>query len=186
MNRLNAMIYKTRLNYWSHDRDIKEIIRKYYTNHLRKSSQYIQKIYSEEDNQMIICFFAEAAHYLFTSKIFEIDMTFKRVKIKNMNEVLFATYLIDIDKDKHSINSHQSVIDKFLVMIFVRVFVNREISFMYCDLFTRVFAIIEERINRSVRWKHIHDEKFLTIVMNMNSKQTVDEKFTTCSKMLVN
>ncbi len=44
MNRISVMIYKTHLDYWSEERDFKDLVQEYYLNHLEKDYQYIQQI----------------------------------------------------------------------------------------------------------------------------------------------
>jgi hypothetical protein len=51
---------------------------------------------------MIICLLREQAELLLTLSSFEIDMSYKRIKSKKMNEVVFATYLSQHGKSKHS------------------------------------------------------------------------------------
>ena len=99
MNRISAMIYKTRLDYWSEERDFKDLVQEYHFNHLEKDYQYIQQIYNEDFNQMIICFFIEQTYFLFFQRTFKMNMIFKRVKTKNMNEVILATYVEKMRKD---------------------------------------------------------------------------------------
>ncbi len=48
INRISAMIYKTRLDYWYEKRDFKDLVREYHLNHLEKDYQYIQQIYNED------------------------------------------------------------------------------------------------------------------------------------------
>ena len=47
---------------------------------------------------MVICFFKKQAEILSSLESFEIDMSFKRVRRSNMNEVVFATYSYEQNK----------------------------------------------------------------------------------------
>jgi hypothetical protein len=49
---------------------------------------------------MIICLFKEQAQLLVKQKTFEVDMSFKRVFEKDINEVIFAAHLFDQGKSK--------------------------------------------------------------------------------------
>ncbi len=93
------MIYKTRLDYWFEERDFKDLVQEYHFNHLEKDYQYIQQIYNEDSNQMIICFFIEQTYFLFSQRTFKMNIIFKRVKTKNMNKVILATYVEKMRKD---------------------------------------------------------------------------------------
>jgi hypothetical protein len=53
-----------------------------------------------EDNFMAVCFYTEAAKVLLKRDSFEIDMTFKRVKASEINEVVFAAFLPELNKGK--------------------------------------------------------------------------------------
>lgn len=50
---------------------------------------------------MIICGFKEQIQLLNTLNSFEIDMSYKRIREKGMNEVVFATYLPSHGKSKY-------------------------------------------------------------------------------------
>lgn len=63
MNWISAIIYKTHLDYWFEKHDFKDLVQKYHFNHLEKDYQYIQQIYNEDFNQMIIYFFIEQTSY---------------------------------------------------------------------------------------------------------------------------
>ena len=49
---------------------------------------------------MAVCFYTEAAKVLLKLDSFEIDMTFKRVKASEINEVVFAAFLPELNKGK--------------------------------------------------------------------------------------
>ena len=98
MDRFAAIIRKLHLQNFPSGRDYLGVVREYETNHLGKSSQYIQNIYCEGPNLMIICFFREQVEWLHTLMAFEVDMLFKRVKTQGLNEVVFATYLPKLGK----------------------------------------------------------------------------------------
>ena len=42
---------------------------------------------------MIICFLQEQAKIFLTQRTFEVDMSFKRILERNMNEIVFAVWL---------------------------------------------------------------------------------------------
>ena len=49
---------------------------------------------------MVICGYKEQIQLLSTLSSFEVDMSYKRLRSKDMNEVLFATFLPDQCKSK--------------------------------------------------------------------------------------
>ena len=49
---------------------------------------------------MIICFFLKQIELLLFLLIFKVNMTFKWIKIKNFNEIIFAKYSNESDKCK--------------------------------------------------------------------------------------
>lgn len=50
---------------------------------------------------MIICAFKEQIQLLNSLNAFEIDMSYKRIREKKLNEVVFATYLPTHGKSKY-------------------------------------------------------------------------------------
>ena len=59
---------------------------------------YIQQIYNNENRIIIICFLQEQAKIFLAQIIFEVDMSFKHIIEKNMNEIIFAVWLKEHDK----------------------------------------------------------------------------------------
>ena len=51
---------------------------------------------------MIICLFTEQAHLLTKASSYEVDMSYKRVKDKDMKEVVFASFFPEIGRSKLS------------------------------------------------------------------------------------
>lgn len=56
---------------------------------------------------MVICGFKEQIEILAKLQSFEVDMSFKRLHSKRMNEVLFATFLQDQCKSKYFLSSYK-------------------------------------------------------------------------------
>ena len=48
---------------------------------------------------------------------------------------------------------------------------NQESVEMYYRMFTRVFSLIEERLQTSVHWQYLHGDGFAAMVMDMDTKQ---------------
>ena len=53
---------------------------------------------------MILCGFKDQIKLLNTLTSFEVDMSYKRIRQKGMNEVVFATFLPTHGKSKYSLN----------------------------------------------------------------------------------
>jgi hypothetical protein len=47
---------------------------------------------------VIICFFKRQVEILFKLKSFEVDMSFKRIRDDNTNEIVFAAFLLKLNK----------------------------------------------------------------------------------------
>ncbi|KFY25698.1 hypothetical protein V491_01634, partial [Pseudogymnoascus sp. VKM F-3775] len=123
--------------------------------HKNKPNSYIKELILNEENFMAVCFYTEAAKVLLKRDSFELDMTFKRIKASDINEVVFAAFLPELNK----------------VMTFVRVFVNQESTEMYTSLFHTVFNAIAKETGQRIQWKHLHQSGFGSVVMDMDSKQ---------------
>jgi hypothetical protein len=50
---------------------------------------------------MVLCAYKDQIQLLAKLSSFEVDMSFKRIRSKDMNEVLFATFLPDQSKSKY-------------------------------------------------------------------------------------
>ncbi|CAG8980989.1 hypothetical protein HYALB_00013550 [Hymenoscyphus albidus] len=104
---------------------------------------------------MAICCFKEATKILATLESFEVDMSFKRVQSSDINEVVFAAFIPQLNK----------------IMTFVRVYVNQQSTEMYTTLFREVFRIITLQVGHEIKWQHLHKTGFGCIVMDMDSSQ---------------
>ena len=98
MDRFAALIKKQNLLYYPEGREIQGVIRKYNLNHAGSKDRYIQEIYLDQDHIMILCFLDEQARVLLKQKSFEVDMSFKRIKTKGLNEVVLAAYISEHGK----------------------------------------------------------------------------------------
>jgi hypothetical protein len=98
MDRFSALIKKQNLLHYPEGREIQGVIREFVLNHRGKHSQYIQEIYHDNENVMIFCFFLQQAEILLNLSSFEVDMSFKRVKTKGLNEVVLASYIVEHGK----------------------------------------------------------------------------------------
>ena len=65
---------------------------------------------------MILCAHKEQIELLFTLSSFEVDMSYKRIRSSNLNEVLFATYLPAHGKSKYLLITYQLVIKQLLII----------------------------------------------------------------------
>jgi hypothetical protein len=50
---------------------------------------------------MVLCGYPDQIQLLSALKSFEVDMSYKRIRAKDLNEVLFATFLTDQCKSKY-------------------------------------------------------------------------------------
>jgi hypothetical protein len=120
---------------------------------------------------MAICCFKEALKVLVSLTSFEVDMTFKRVKDTNINEVVFAAFLPGLNKSNIFLIYSKCITNTLIVMTFVRVFVDQDSTHMYTRLFKQVFQLVEQQLGESVKWRHLHGTGFGCMVMDMDSKQ---------------
>jgi len=62
-------------------------------------ARYVQEMYTDGINQLIICFTKQMAEMLIEQRSIEVDMSFKRVA-GPMNEVLFANFMRQFEQCK--------------------------------------------------------------------------------------
>lgn len=58
-------------------------------------------MFHDSQGTMVLCAYKEQIQLLAKLSSFEVDMSFKRIRSKDMNEVLFATFLPDQCKSKY-------------------------------------------------------------------------------------
>lgn len=56
---------------------------------------------------MVICFYKRQAELLLEQISFEVDMSFKRIRQKNMNEIIFANFMPNHGKSRLRTRSEQ-------------------------------------------------------------------------------
>ncbi|DAA78601.1 TPA_exp: Uncharacterized protein A8136_2386 [Trichophyton benhamiae CBS 112371] len=154
MDRIAAIIKKAKLLNFPEGQDFNGVLFEW--NHPEEGHEYIQNIYQDEDGTiMIICFLEKQAQLLLEFDSFEIDMSYKRIKSKQFNEVVFAKFL----------QAHNKV------FTLLRVFTNKESPHGYQLLFERVFATISRVLQKPVNFFYLHRRGFKAIVMDMDAKQ---------------
>ncbi|KAG5299857.1 hypothetical protein I7I50_06618 [Histoplasma capsulatum G186AR] len=104
---------------------------------------------------MIFCAFKEQIKVLVTLKSFEIDMSFKWIQNRHINEIVLATMLSEQNK----------------IFTLLRVIVNTETTTMYKDLFLRLFTLVKDVTEQNIIFHHLHDDGLYTVVMDMDTKQ---------------
>ncbi|KAJ5566574.1 hypothetical protein N7535_008212 [Penicillium sp. DV-2018c] len=88
---------------------------------------YAREIFVDSDGLMIICMFDERAHLLAEACSYEVDISYKRVKDKDMKEVVFAALFPQTGR----------------VRTFCRIFTTLDTREGYHRLFKRVYQLLE-------------------------------------------
>ena len=60
----------------------------------------MQGIWDDDDGPMIVCFYKQQAEIFSRLSTFEVDMSFKRIRQKDLNEVIFAALIPSQGKSK--------------------------------------------------------------------------------------
>ncbi|EAW17145.1 uncharacterized protein NFIA_005070 [Aspergillus fischeri NRRL 181] len=152
-DRISAIIQKQRLLSYLAGQNFNGVIYLYNTHPFIKD--YIQEKYHDPHEIMILCAFKEQIQVLRKLTSFKVDMSYKRIREKGMNEVVFATYL----------HSHGKIIT------LLRVFTNQETTEGYYLLFKRAFTLIQKVTGQSVEFHSLHSSGIYGIVVDMDSKQ---------------
>ncbi|EYE90406.1 uncharacterized protein EURHEDRAFT_417473 [Aspergillus ruber CBS 135680] len=152
-DRISAIIQKQRLLSYPAGQNFNGVIYLYNTNPFIK--EYIQEKYCDPNGTMILCGFKEQIRLLSTLTSFEVDMSYKRIRQKGMNEVVFATYLPEHGK----------------IITLLRVFTDQETTEGYYLLFTRVFTLVQRMTGQSVEFNSIHSNGIYGIIVDMDTKQ---------------
>lgn len=153
IDRISAIIQKQRLLTYPEGQDFNGVV--YISNINPTLKQYIQEKYRDPDGIMILCAYKEQIMLLNKLTSFEVDMSYKRIRQKNMNEVVFATYLHEHGK----------------IITLMRVFTNQETTTGYYLLFKRVFTLVEKVTGQPVEFNSIHGNGISGIIVDMDTKQ---------------
>ncbi|KMP09240.1 hypothetical protein CISG_04911 [Coccidioides immitis RMSCC 3703] len=154
MDRISTIIRKQRLLCYPEGQGYNSVLLEQSRNPAIK--EYIQKMYQDPEGLMIICILKDQARLLSELNFFEVDMSYKRLKGSNLNEVVFATFLAQHAK----------------VITLVRVFTEHDSKNGYYLLFKRVFDVIETLIGCSIAWFHLHGVGIEGVGLDMDRKQT--------------
>ncbi|THC91582.1 hypothetical protein EYZ11_008950 [Aspergillus tanneri] len=152
-DRIATIIQKQRLLSYPNGQDINGLI------FLQEIDQhvkdYIQEVYHDSQGTMVLCGFKEQIQLLAQLTSFEVDMSYKRLRSKEMNKVLFATFLPDQCK----------------IITLLRVFTTEDSTEGYYLLFKRVFALVQKISRKPVHFDPIHGTGIYGIIVDMDSKQ---------------
>jgi len=134
---------------------------------------------------MIFCFYKRQIELFVEQNWFQCDMAFKRLKEKRQKEIVFAIMNKQNNKSRwHMLRYSQYITNILVAFTLVRVIVNQDSVEMYHRMFTRVFSLMEERLQTSIHWQHLHGDGFTAMVMDMDTKQLPGERiiniFLTC------
>jgi len=119
---------------------------------------------------MIICILKEQALLLRTFDSFEVDTSFKRLKRKDMKEVVFARFVKEQNKSKYFSNIYK-VFTNYLVITLCRVFTTQDTRKGYYLLFKRVSNIVKKLTGYPLYFHPIHGTGIQAIVMDMDMKE---------------
>ncbi|KAG2000771.1 hypothetical protein GB937_010853, partial [Aspergillus fischeri] len=132
-DRISAIIQKQRLLSYPAGQNFNGVIYLYNTHPFIKD--YIQEKYHDPHGIMILCAFKEQIQVLRKLTSFEVDMSYKRIREKGMNEVVFVTYLYSHGKKG------------------------------YYLLFKRAFTLIQKATGQSVEFHSLYSSGIYGIVV---------------------
>ena len=131
---------------------------------------------------MIICASKDQLDLLQSLPSFEVDMCYKRLRKRGLNEVLFAAWLPDVGRSKlniYSSNASQGLpkcprggyLLKILDIVLCRVFTESEDPEGYFLLFSRVFEVIEKVTGKPLQFQYLHGSGVHAILADMDWSQ---------------
>jgi len=82
-------------------------------------------------------------------------MGFKRVRGKEINEIVLAGFVPAINK----------------IQTFARIFINGLNAKIYKEAFKALFRLISNQLNKDIHWRHIHGDGVTAIVTDMDQAQ---------------
>jgi hypothetical protein len=101
---------------------------------------------------------------------FEVDMAHKRLKRKDLNEVVFARYIKEQNKGIYSKVFYKQLLSSTLVVTLCRAFTTQDSREGYHCLFRRVFQQVQKLTGHPFYFHPLHGTGVQGVVMNMDSK----------------
>ncbi|OJJ78431.1 uncharacterized protein ASPGLDRAFT_182657 [Aspergillus glaucus CBS 516.65] len=120
-----------------------------------KLREYVQHTFQDNENTLIILAHQAQFKLLQSLKMFEVDMNYKRLRRKDLNEIVFAAFLPLHGK----------------VVTLCRAFTNRQDADGYEDLFQKVFELMEKHTNQPICFHYLHGSGFESITLDMDEGQ---------------
>ncbi|KAJ5439313.1 uncharacterized protein N7458_010311 [Penicillium daleae] len=128
-DRLGAIIRKHRLLSFPQGQSLNGVL--FERDRNSEMRDYTREIFNDPEGPMIICLFTGQAHLLTKASSYEVDMSYRRVKDKDIKEVVFASFFPSIGR----------------IRTLCRVFTTQDTRLGYYRLFKRVYTLLE-RITR--------------------------------------
>lgn len=117
---------------------------------------YIQSIeLHPEFGLIIVCMTKQQALIWTERKEWEVDMSFKRVRQRDLNEVLFASYLAELGKT----HTH------------CRAFMQAQSAEAYAHMFKTCFEHVERLTGRKIKWHFKDGEGWEAVIGDMDCGQ---------------
>ncbi|KAI2780986.1 hypothetical protein F4815DRAFT_468655 [Daldinia loculata] len=135
---LSNMFRKHRLLHWPTGSSLMAVQR-LYEKQAGKPGQYIQYVFQNAYNFMVVCFNQEQFNLFKQLRSTTIDMNYKHLIEKDNREIIWAVYDESIRRN----------------VALVRVITNSDSIYMYYFMFYMVFNIMESRYDYTVKWKHL-------------------------------
>ncbi|KAF2714917.1 hypothetical protein K504DRAFT_486708 [Pleomassaria siparia CBS 279.74] len=151
---IERQVYRTNLIF-PRDQDFAGVEFEWHKQKKDPSKAYIQHIQSDSLETFIICFFREQAQLFATQETFQIDLSLKPIGKNSFREMVFATFHKGHGK----------------VVTLARVFTNIDQTRVYTSCFETFFRLLSESVQKQIGWKHLHNEGFVGITVNMDGKQ---------------
>ncbi|OCK85458.1 hypothetical protein K432DRAFT_33984 [Lepidopterella palustris CBS 459.81] len=154
-DKISSLIRKQRILDYPDGQSITGVELEYHQRHRDNPERYIQAVYNDGVNFYVICFFRQQVELLAKRESFEINIGFKRLRVQEEKEIVFAGFLPEVNK----------------VITFARIFVNQDTTEMYKRVFQHFFQIVEDQYQIPIRWQHLHGSGFQAVVLDQDSKQ---------------
>jgi len=132
MDRISRLIKQQRLLQFPEGKGLAGVMFEWRMRHQNPKTAYIQRIYDDTNSVIIICFLKKQAQLFHSQTTFEVDMSFKRIQEKGINEIIFAIWLEEHGK----------------IFTLAQVITNSERMRNYQLYFHRVFELLSERVQK--------------------------------------
>ncbi|KAF1978953.1 hypothetical protein BU23DRAFT_191377 [Bimuria novae-zelandiae CBS 107.79] len=154
MDRLAQVIYREKLVMFPSGQDLAGVEFEMNIRHQDPEEAYIREIVTNNLGSIVLTMYKQQAIVFASLETFQVDLSFKRVA-RGFHELIFAFY-----HEQHG-----------KLFTLARMYINCERRRIYQRCFEILFKHVSQCTRKEIRWKHLHNNGFIGVTVDMDGKQ---------------